>query len=291
MTFAVVAAASAAVCYGLATVLQAMGARRMPNAGLNIQLVARLAQQTPYVAGLALDVVGFLLAVVALHSLPLFLVQSVVAGSVGVTAVAAAGVLKVRLSWIEVASVMVLCAGLILLAVSAKPGTAHPLSRPAQWLLLTMLPVCGLIATATARRHSASSGIVLAAVAGAAFGAVGIAARGLPLPHPWWQAVTLPAFWAIVGFGGLAVVVFAAALQRGHVTVSAAVMAAIETVVPAAVGLAALHDRTRAGMGAPTAALGFALTLAGVCGLTRYADIETAPRHDEPELQHSAPRS
>ena len=275
MTVALVAAVAAAVCYGVATVLQAIGARRTPSAGLNVQLLARLTRQLPYVAGLALDLAGFVLAVVALHSLPLFLVQSVIAGSVGVTAVTAVAVLKVRLSRRESGSLLVLTLGLVLLAVSAKPGPAHPLSQSGQWVLLGILPGCTVIASAAARRHSASAGVVLAAIAGAAFACVGIAARGLPLPEPWWHAVTMPAVWAIIGFGGLAVVTFAASLQRGHVTVAAAVISALETVLPAAVGLALLHDRTRAGMGAPLAAIGFTLTLAGILGLTQYADVET----------------
>jgi len=167
----------------------------------------------------------------------------------------------------------VLATGLALLAVSAKPGPAQPLTQSAQWLLLAMLPVCALIGSTAARGHSAAAGVALAAVAGAGFGAVGIAARGLEVPHPLWHAVTLPAVWAIVGFGGLAVLAFAAALQRGAVTVAAAVMSAVETVVPAAVGLAVLHDSTRTGMGPPVAAVGFAMALAGVFGLTRYADV------------------
>jgi drug/metabolite transporter (DMT)-like permease len=276
MTVAVVAAGAAAVCYGVATVLQAVGARRTPHAGLHVRLFVRLLSQLPYVAGLALDLAGFVLSVVALHSLPLFLVQSVIAASVGVTAVVAVVVLGARLRPVEIAALVASGVGLVLLAVSAKPGHANPLARSAQWALLAALPVCAALGSAAARRHSARAGVALAAVAGAGFAAVGIAARGLAVPQPWWQAVTTPAVWAIVGFGGVAVITFAAALQRGSVTVAAAVMSAIETVVPAAVGLAVLHDSTRAGVGAPVAAIGFVLTLTGVLGLTRYADVAGA---------------
>ena len=66
-----VAAGAGAVCYGVATVLQAIGARRTPRAGLHVRLLARLARQLPYVVGLVLDLAGFVLVVVALHSLPL----------------------------------------------------------------------------------------------------------------------------------------------------------------------------------------------------------------------------
>jgi hypothetical protein len=102
---------------------------------------------------------------------------------------------------------------------------------------------------------------------------VGVAARGLVLPHPWWHAVTTPAVWTIVGFGLLALLSFAAALQRATVTAAAAVMSAVETVLPSAVGLTVLHDGTRGGIGAAAAGLGFVLTLTGVFGLARYAEV------------------
>lgn len=277
MIVAVLAAVGAALCYGVATVLQAVAARRAPAAGLDVRLLVRSASQVPYVAGLALDLAGFVLVIVALHSLPLFLVQSVVASSVGVTALLAIGALDVRLSQFEILSVAGLAAGLVLLAVSAKPGVVSPLPRAAQWTLLALLPVVAVIASAAARRDSTVTGAVLAAVAGAGFGAVGIAARGLAVPHPWWDATTSPAIWAIVGFGGLAIIAFAAALQRASATVAAAVMSSIEIVIPAVVGLVLLHDRTRGGIGAAAAAVGFALALAGVLGLTRYANVEGPP--------------
>ena len=70
-----------------------------------------------------------------------------------------------------------------------------------------------------------------------------------------------------------ALLLFGTALQRGSVTTASAVMFVVETVVPAAVGLALLGDRTRPGF-APVAAAGFALTLACAVLLARFADPE-----------------
>ncbi len=79
------------VSYGLATVLQAVGARRTGGGDtLDVGLLVRLAHQGPYLAGLALDVGGVLFTVLALRKLPLFVVQAAIAGSLAVTAVAAA---------------------------------------------------------------------------------------------------------------------------------------------------------------------------------------------------------
>ena len=277
MTWSYVAAGAAAVCYGVATVLQALGARRTARGALELGLVVRLARELPYVAGLALDLAGFLLSIVALRSLPLFLVQSVIAASVGVTALTAVLVLKARLRPVEIVALLMLASGLVLLTIGAKPGHARPLPVPAQWVLLALLPALVVCAVAAAKRTTRASAITLAACAGAGFGAVGIAARGLDPTRPWWHAVVTPAGWAIVGFGALGVIAFAAALQRGSVTVVAAVVAGTETVIPSVVGFAALGDATRGGFGPAVTAAGFALALAGVFMLTPYADIEASP--------------
>ena len=278
MTWPYVAAGLTAVCYGVATVLQALGARRAATGALRLGLLVRLARELPYVAGLALDLVGFVLSLVALRSLPLFLVQSVIAANVGVTAVAAVLVLQTRLRRPEVLALLMLAIGLVLLAVAARPGHAHPLATWAQWLLLALLPALVAAAVLAARTTTRVAAVALAAVAGTAFGAVGIAARGLDPARPWWHAAVTPAGWAIAGFGVLGVVAFAAALQRGSVTVVAAVVAGTETVIPSVVGLVALGDATRGGLGPAATVAGFVLALGAVLVLTPYADLEASTR-------------
>ena len=61
----------------------------------------------PYLLGLAADTMAFAGNVLALQRLPLFLVQSIVAGSVGVTAVIAS-LRGARLSWKDWTSLAVL---------------------------------------------------------------------------------------------------------------------------------------------------------------------------------------
>ncbi len=280
MTAGFLWAAGAALCYGLASVLQAVSAARTGvTAGLDPRLLVRLARQVPYVAGLGLDAVGFGLDVLALRTLPLFLVQSVVAGSVGVTAVTATFVFGTRIRRGEAVALAALLAGLVLLSVAAEPGHATPLSRTGSWLLLGSAGVLTVAAAAVARWQRGGA-VTLAALAGTGFAGVGIAARGLPVSRPLWQVLEEPAAWAIVAFGGLAVLLFATALQRGGVTVVSAVMFAVETVVPAVVGLAYLGDATRPGLGTPLAAAGFTLTLAAAVALAPYA---------EPGTQQPAP--
>ena len=99
MTLSLLAAAGIALCYGSATVFQSMGAQRTEASdGLDPGLFVRLLRSVPYLAGLGLDAAGFLLTIVALQTLPLFVVESFTAGSLAVTAVMAAVVLHLPLA-------------------------------------------------------------------------------------------------------------------------------------------------------------------------------------------------
>jgi len=91
MVLGMACALFAALAYGGASVLQSVAARRAESgSGLDPRLMVRLARSVPYVSGLVLDLAAFVASLVALRTLPLFLVQSAVASSVGVTAVIAA---------------------------------------------------------------------------------------------------------------------------------------------------------------------------------------------------------
>ena len=110
---------------------------------------------------------------------------------------------------------------------------------------------------------------------GAGFAAVGIAARALPAPSPWWSVLTQPLLWALAVGGVVALLAFAAAVQRGAVTVVAAVTFAVETVVPAVVGYVLLGDRARPGF-LPVAVAGLLLTLGAAIALARHSEPEAA---------------
>jgi hypothetical protein len=120
MFLAFACALTATVSYGVGTVLQAAGARRVHSAErLDVMLLARLARQSRYLGGLALDAVGFIAALVALRTLPLFVVQAAIAGSLGVTAAVASVVFGFRLRASEKAAIGLLLFGLVLLCISA----------------------------------------------------------------------------------------------------------------------------------------------------------------------------
>ena len=273
MLLGLIGALGCAVAYGIATVLQAVATRRVATSeGFDPRLLVRLARSAPYLASLALDGAGFAAAVLALRTLPLFLVQAAVAASVGVTAVVAARWLHVRLGRRETAALYGLGAGLVLLAVSAQPEEAAGLGRAGEWAVLAgLVPLAALVAVA-GRWPAERAAVGLAVGAGLGFSGTGIAARVIQVPDPWWHVAASPVLWALAGYGVVALYCYAAALQRGRITVVAAVTFAVETVVPALIGLALLGDRARAGFG-PVAAAGFVVTVGAAVALARLAEV------------------
>lgn len=266
MVLGMVCALLAALGYGCASVLQSVAARRSQSgSGLDPRLLVRLARSAPYVTGLALDLAAFVASLVALRTLPLFFVQSAVAASVGVTAVISAA-MGFRLRRREIISLLVLGAGLLLLASSAQPEQGTPLAPGIRWGLLASVLVLGAAGMLAARGHGLPSASALAVLAGLSFTVVAVTARSLTVPSPPWNALADPGLWAIVALGLLGMLLFTTALQRGSVTSVTALTFAVETIVPAGIGLAFLGDTTRPGF-ALVAAVGFVLTIAGTLAL------------------------
>jgi drug/metabolite transporter (DMT)-like permease len=276
MFLALACALTATVSYGVGTVLQAAGARRVATAEhLDVLLLARLARESLYIGGLALDAVGFIASLVALHTLPLFVVQAAIAASLGVTAAIGAIVFGLTLRPSDKVAIAALLLGLALLCVSAEHEPVADISRVGAWLLLGgvfAVVVAGAFAARTKSRHAA---MALAACAGLGFAGTAIAARALSIPSPAWHLVGEPIALALVGYGACGILMFASALQRGSVTATSAILIVVETTVPALVGFVALGDRTRPHL-AVVAAAGFMLTVGAALMLGRYTEPASA---------------
>jgi len=273
---ALLGAAVAAIAYGTATVLQAIGVQRMAAVPDGAALWTRLVAGRLYAFGLILDVLGFLASVASLRTLPLFLVESAVASSVAVTAVLAVLVLDLRLRHAEITALAVIGVGLVLLAVSAEPGPAHHAGAVAGWVLLGTAALVALMLLIGLRdANSARASLILATAAGAGYGLVGIAARALEVRHPWWRTAADPVLWALLAQGALAVIAYGFALHRGRVTTVAAITMVVETVFPAIVGLVFLGDAVRDHL-TLLAVIGFVATLAGSLALANQAEVDAA---------------
>jgi drug/metabolite transporter (DMT)-like permease len=272
MVLGLVAGLVAAGCYGVAAVLQAVAARAVPRGdGMDPRLLLRLVRRAPFLGGLALDVCGFAAQFAALRSAPVFLVQAAMAASLAVTAILAARVLHVRLRPVEWTAVVVVVAGLGMLAVSAGDEGSVAVGTGFRLSLLGWVALLAAAGFAAGQLPGPARPAVLGAVAGLGFGVVAIAARSLTGLSPR-HLVADPAAYALVAGGLAAFLCYATSLQHGSVTVATAATVVGETVVPALVGVAVLGDQPRAGFTA-VAVAGFALSLVGALTLARFGEV------------------
>ncbi|MER6024840.1 DMT family transporter [Streptomyces sp. NPDC001851] len=270
-----VCALGAAVCFGTATVLQAVAAREAgTGGGGEAALLLRALRQWRYIAGLALDGLGFLFQIAALRSLPIYAVGAALAASLAVTAVVAARLLRVRLSGTEWTAVAVVCAGLAMLGLASGPEGEEGGSDALRYVMLAVAVGMLLLSLAAGRLSGASRALVLGLGAGFGFGVVEVSVRLIDSLAPA-GLLTNPAAYALVIGGGAAFVLLTSALQRGSVTAATAGLVIGETIGPAAVGVVWLGDRTRDGL-AWLAVLGFLVAVAGALALARFGEAPVA---------------
>jgi hypothetical protein len=243
------------ICYGAATVFEQVAAKRQRAIGsLHPSHLVRLAQQGPYILGIALDLVGWILFLFVAQKLPLFLALSFVAAGLVVSALLAHVYLGVKSSKRERLAIIGVMIGLVLLGVVAQPSSAHGVSH---LFLVTLeaipiaLAVCGLALLKTQRTYTSFG---LAALSGLAFGGTGLVARSLHLHHFSVHMVLLVV--ALILYGALGALFMAAALQRDTVNRVNGTLYATELVIPSIIGMLFLGDSARAGWW-PVLLLGF----------------------------------
>ncbi|MGW3413628.1 hypothetical protein [Streptomyces sp. NPDC000888] len=273
-----ICALGAAVCFGTATVLQAMAARAAASdgggtgggAGADAALLLRAVRQWRYLVGLALDGVGFLLQIVALRSLPIYAVGAALAASLAVTAVVAARLLHVRLSRVEWGAVGVVCAGLAMLGLASGAEGDRAGSIALKYAMLGTAVGVLLLGAAGGRLPERGRALLLGLGAGFGFGVVEVAVR-LVDDLAVGSLLRNPATYALLVGGGAAFLLLTSALQRGSVTVATAGMVIGETIGPAVVGVVWLGDRTREGL-EWLAVLGFVVAVVGALALARFGE-------------------
>jgi len=282
MLVSLIAALVAALCYGVASVMQAIAVREASNragsAGVDPGLVPRLLHQWRFVASVAIDTLGFLAQLIALQRLPLFAVQAIVAANLAVIAVLGSVVIGVSLSWREWLAVTGVVAGVGLLGSSAGAEGAHQAGAVFKIALIVataVLGVCGLIA---ARLPDPARTLVLGTVAGLGYGVLGVAARVLTGFEPL-TLIRDPAAYAVVAGGLISFVFYTTALEGGSVTVATAAVVLAETLPPALIGVIFLGDTTRRGL-APVAVIGFVIAVASALALARFGEAgQETPGH------------
>jgi drug/metabolite transporter (DMT)-like permease len=269
MALGYVLAVLATLASGSGSILESMGVRRVAAYGGSSLDLFALWRQWLYFLGLGVNLLGFACASAALHRLPLFLVQSMLAFSVGVTAVIST-FLGSRLRAPGWAGLAVGAIGLVLLGVSAEPGPAQALPSQWRWILVaTVIPVAAIALYARRHNHVWAT-VALAFGSGVAYSVVGISARTLHLPDTAWRLVLEPAAWSIALNGLTAAVLFAMALQKGGATGVTAIMFTTNTALSSFVGLVYLDDHIREGY-VNAATTGFVLAIAGAIAVAHYS--------------------
>ena len=262
MLIGIVAALVACFSYGTASVLQSYGARRSASAAnhgmvvtaeggptLRSTITAMLAPT--FVAGMALDGLGFVGSLVSARLIPLFLSQTIMSANLVVTAVLSTMVLSIRLrtrDWVAISTVL---AALCVLGFTAGHlGTPERHMR-IHWGVLLVSTVVLVVGVALARSLGRRAAVVAGLFAGVLYGAMAVAVRVVHGLDPLNLPVLLadPALWAIGVAGGGGFYLFTVALQVGSVNGVAAALVVGETVVPGVVGVVLLGDSAKPGYG------------------------------------------
>lgn len=268
MLLGLACALGAALLYGVASVGQAVGSRRLPPLEEGWLRVVGLAVRSPLlIAVVAADLVGALLHLFAIDLVPLYLAQAGIAASLPITAVVSARVLRERLrppDWCAIAATGV---GIALLAVdsgeagSTDGGTGFVVGL---YVLLAALMVCGLLAY---RGQGRVSGAVLSLLSGLGYSATTLGVRVLGTPD--WSLRTLSVGLVMALSGVLGFWLYSFALQRVPVAGATAPLVLSETVGPAIVGILVLGDGVSAGAW-PLIVVGLTMAMAGVIWLAGF---------------------
>lgn len=273
----ILAALGCAVCNGVAAVLQKASADKEERVTCaSAGFLWRLLKDKPFVIGSSLDAFGWILTLIAVHSLPLFVAQPIIALSVVVTFFVEKFMFHRKLGRKSVFALVVILLGLFLLASGASAETASQPSHLAKLVLVwTPLPL-GVLGTLCLKSSRPYSTIALAAIAGTAFGGTAVMGRMLRFSTPYWHIIFNPLFLAIIAYGLVGIYFFSVALQRQHASIVNATMIVIETIVSIAIGLLLLGDQPKAGLWTVVSAGAFLAVLGALL-------ITTTP-YENPEL-------
>ncbi|MGO3149814.1 MAG: hypothetical protein ACTIJ0_07140 [Glutamicibacter ardleyensis] len=236
MVTGLITALIASICYGSASVLEAVAARRAEG--------LKVFTQSLYLMGLGLDGVAWVASLVALQFLTLFTVQALIAGSLIVTVLLAKMVFSTRLGTSTWWAMGLLVAGLVVIALATgeQPATGAPrLLAPVLGAVMLLLTVVLLVLY---RRRVP---LAMSILAGLAASVSALAARGLELGGSLWQILMQPLLWVLCVAGVVAMASYTRALEHGSVGAMTAVFTVIEVVVPGVAGMMLLGDASRPG--------------------------------------------
>lgn len=258
MLWGYAAALGAMLLYGTASVLQAFAASRAQGSAM--------LRHPAYLGGLTGDGVAWLLSLAALAWLPLFVVQTVLAGSLAVTVLLAAPALGIRPSRRDLTMIGVVTLGLVLVSASAGPESHQ---GPPGWFTPALLIAVAAVLLLGGLLYGRGRSVALATLAGLGFSASALGARAAHLGEaPWRAELANPLTWAVLVSGIAGALLYARSLEKGAIGPATAALWVVEVIVPGIVGVAVLGDAVRPGWALPALA-GVACAIAGSLVLAR----------------------
>lgn len=229
-----VAASLASVFYNTGLLLQADASRREPvSVAFAPGLLVRLVQRRRWLAGSAIAVLGWPLQAFALTRARLTVVQPLLAVGLVIPLAFGKRMLGEHFRWLDAFNIGVLVAGASLLLVLAPPrsnvtGVSHQLLIALA--LLAGIMVCALLLAAVVRDRR---GLMLMLAAGVGFALASITTKLLAdvgTRTAWGQLLVWLVVTAVAG--SLALVGEMNALQISAASTVAALVLALETVIP-----------------------------------------------------------
>ncbi|HUA12911.1 MAG TPA: hypothetical protein VL989_00185 [Candidatus Sulfotelmatobacter sp.] len=278
-TIPYIAAASTSLCYGTATILEQIGARREKQiVSFRLSNLVGLFKQAPYFGGILLDLVGWGLFLIAVRQLPLFLCLSFVSFSLVVSAILAVYMFKTKIPQHEAVAIVAVMVGIVMLGISAKPTQASHVNH-VFILCIELFTIPLAIAGVSILKNAANgySGIVLAAFSGITFGMTGIISRFVRFDSISSKYLLQLPVIALIAYGLMGMMFLAAALQRDNVNRVNSLLFSAELVIPSVLGILFLGDRVKDDLW-PVMIVGLLLVVAGsiVVSLNTKLEAENA---------------
>lgn len=281
LVLGLVCALCAAACYGAGPLVQALAARRAPaGSGLGLGLLARLARNKLWLAGVATDLGGFGFEAVALALAPAAFVTPLLLFDMVVIALLASRIVHERMSGLGFAGIAVIITGGVLLTVafSTSPHGVGREARIGQQLVLAAAVGATALAAVVAGRLPASrvSTAALAAGAGISYAAATLCTRQISLSlreHSIGHQLLTPAPYVLTVAALLSLSLLSRALQAGAAIVAVPVTSAFAALLPAAAGLAMFGEPVPHGAGLALFLLALPLLVIGLVMLARQRTV------------------
>lgn len=270
MPIAFAAALAAGLCFALAGILQQRAAStQTPDESLSGRLLADLAREPMWLAGISLAVLSYGFQALALAFGPLAVVQPLIAMEVVFALPLAARLDHVRLQPRDWLGAVMVVGGLAVAIFAAAPSRGQRFGATGPWLLLLLaVAVVSFVALRLGRRRQGPLRASLFALAGALVMGAQSALYATTidrLPQGVYAVATAWQTYLLIIASGIGLLLLQSAFNSGPLAASMPVIDTVEPVVAVVAGLLIFHEQLAGGPGRHAlAALGAAVALAGI---------------------------